>query len=276
MEWALRAMVRISVIFIKLVFPHFNIFFHHLHQADIVVHAYRLDQRWRLLALLGKFDETVSAYHWISLCFHVAFLNFGKAFLWSFLGRWSECDAFNISLTEVFHYDMLMWNDPGQYGLFLLGVLNVCFWDFVKAVLKIIWQGAERGICEGPLLTWAAFQIRDVEEVWTLCTPKHIDPCPNLPEHFTPRNSIIFPKKWNEFLEVPFRIDCVILTALTILVCFWAIQEFVLTLCEQLIATDAFAQVMSISDEQLNFHPEEVADEIVFVQFTIFQGIEWV
>jgi len=48
----------------------------------------------------------------------------------------------------------------------------------------------------------------------------------------------------------------------------------VLTLCEQLIATDAFAQVMSISDEQLNFHPEEVADEIVFVQFTIFQGIE--
>lgn len=49
-----------------------------------------------------------------------------------------------------------------------------------------------------------------------------------------------------------------------------------LALCEQLIATDAFAQVMPISDEQLNFHPEEVADEIVFVQFTIFQGIKLV
>jgi len=102
-------MIHISGILIKAYFIDFSIFFHHLDQADIVVHTYRLDKRWRLLALFGKFDETVSAYDRISLCFHVAFLNFGKAFLfWSFLGCWSECDAFNIFFTEVFYHDMLM------------------------------------------------------------------------------------------------------------------------------------------------------------------------
>ena len=70
-------MIHISGILIKDVLAYFNIFFDHFDQADIVVHAYRLDKRCRLLALFGKFDETVPADdHRISLCFHIAFLNF--------------------------------------------------------------------------------------------------------------------------------------------------------------------------------------------------------